>query len=153
MKNLFDDEGNTAQGDKIATTTARNNGKEVGNNGVSENGTVIISGGVSTLPVRRTGRPKKALELALIAAINEAMPPERITEAIRNAYEFSVKHESPKGIMAVLEFVVSYQLGKPVQRMITQRSTVEELLAQASGVDDDEFDALIDAMYDEHSTS
>ena len=102
--------------------------------------------------LRRTGRPKKEIELAVLAAINEAFPPHKITEALDYAYSFAVGHKSTKGIMQVLEFVAAYQLGQPVKRVVTQRSTVEELLAQAGAVDDDQFEGLIDALYDEHST-
>ena len=98
------------------------------------------------------GRPRKAQELAVLAAINLAFPPERIQEALNNAYTFAVGHKSTKGIMQVLEFVAAYQLGQPVKRVVTQRSTVEELLAQAGAVDDEQFEGLIDALYDEHST-
>ena len=98
------------------------------------------------------GRPRKAQELAVLAAINLAFPPERIQEALNKAYTFAVGHKSTKGIMQVLEFVAAYQLGQPVKRVVTQRSTVEELLAQAGAVDDDQFEGLIDALYDEHST-
>ena len=35
------------------------------------------------------GRPRKAQELAVLAAINLAFPPERIQEALNNAYTFA----------------------------------------------------------------
>jgi hypothetical protein len=104
-----------------------------------------------TTTKRKTGRPKRAIADAVQAAIYEAMPPAEITAAIRQAYDLAVLHGSPKGIMQVVEFCVSYQLGEPVKRVITQRSTVEELLSQAAGVDDEAFDGLIEALYDEHS--
>ncbi len=110
-----------------------------------------IVGETKAKAIRKTGRPPRQRELEVLTAINTAMPPARIIEAINYAYAFSVEHGSPKGIMAVLEFCVAYQLGEPVKRVITQRSTVEELLSQAAGVDDEEFDALIDTLYDEHS--
>jgi hypothetical protein len=132
MDNLFDDE----EGDK---------GSEEGANGsLSVRKSPIKLGGVG-------GRPRKAQELAVLAAINLAFPPERIHEALNAAYDFAVLHKSHKGIMQVVEFVVAYQLGEPVKRMVTQRSTVEELLSQVADVDDEQFEGLIDALYDEHS--
>jgi hypothetical protein len=116
--------------------------------GVSERALPAISGGSLK---RKAARPKKAIAEAVQAAIHEAMPPAMIRQAIRQAYDLALEHGSPKGIMQVVEFVVSYQLGEPVKRLVTQRSTVEELLSQAAGVDDEQFDSLIDALYDEHS--
>lgn len=138
MKNVFDEdensEGTGAQPEAV---------------GLSVRESVPDLGGAR---LRRTGRPKKEIELAVLAAINLAFPPERIQEALNNAYSFAVGHKSTKGIMQVLEFVAAYQLGQPVKRVVTQRSTVEELLAQAGAVDDEQFEGLIDALYDEHST-
>lgn len=110
-----------------------------------------IVGGTQAKAIRKTGRPPRQRELEVLTAINTAMPPARIIEAINHAYLLAIEHGSPKGIMQVVEFCVAYQLGEPVKRVVTQRSTVEELLSQASGVDDEEFDALIDTLYDEHS--
>lgn len=112
-----------------------------------------IVGADAAKPAKKTGRPTKKRELEVLTAINTAMPPARITEAIGKAYDLALQHGSPKGIMDVVKFCVSYQLGEPIKRLVTQKSTVEELLQQAAGVGDDEFEELIGAMYEEHSTA
>ena len=63
------------------------------------------------------GRPSKVREKEVLAAINEAMPPEEITKLIKEMIDLARAQKSWRGIEAALSFCAAYQVGKPVQRI------------------------------------
>jgi hypothetical protein len=63
------------------------------------------------------GRPSKVREKEVLAAINEAMPPEEITKLIKEMIDLARVQKSWRGMEAALSFCAAYQVGKPVQRI------------------------------------
>lgn len=75
------------------------------------------------------GRPSKVREKEILEAINNAMPPERVTELVEEMIDIARTQKSWRGIAAALTFCANYQLGKPVQRIARDNENVlEELL-------------------------
>lgn len=73
------------------------------------------------------GRPSRRREEELLQAIKAAFPPEVLTEKLQRALEMAEAQQSPRGMVAVLSFAAAYSLGKPTQRIETDRG--EERLA------------------------
>ncbi len=96
---------------------------------------------------RRMGRPTKAQELQALDALNKTMPPEKIAEVIEKTWEWCQLHKSVNGSIKLLELILNYQLGQPVKRVLSTKMSIDDLLASVSGVDDEEFDNAIDAIY------
>lgn len=75
------------------------------------------------------GRPKKAQELAILDNIKADWPPERVTEALNEAMQMARDTRSWRGILSVLELVLSYGIGRPTQTIVTSNGNLEMLLA------------------------
>src|SRR5690349_17781241 len=63
------------------------------------------------------GRPKRETEAAILTAITDALSPEEITEAIKEALRLAKEQKSARGIVAVIELAAAYGIGKPLQRV------------------------------------
>lgn len=78
------------------------------------------------------GRKPKATEDAYLVAIKAAMSPEQLTEALQTALDLAIELKSPRSVLAVVEVVAGYGLGKPTQRIATvdngKTALLEELL-------------------------
>lgn len=82
-----------------------------------------------TMAVPGSGRKTKATEDAYLVAIKQAMSPEQLTEALQTAYDLAVELKSPRSILAVVELIAAYGLGKPTQTLLTGHdSSKTELL-------------------------
>ena len=92
------------------------------------------------------GRPKRADERAIIAAMDRALPPDKLSEALQDALGWAYEYKSPKLILAIAQFVVSYQIGQPVQRSVSASGKLETILNRLSSMEDGEFDAVERAM-------
>ena len=88
------------------------------------------------------GRRKRSEEAAVLAAIDAACPPEKLKELLEKAITWTEKHESPKGALAIAQFVVGYRIGTPVQRSISASGKLENLLNRISDMDEEEFNTL-----------
>jgi hypothetical protein len=88
---------------------------------------------------------KKRKSMALdfepaLESLQRAFPSERIGEMMLDVYNKAMEVRSPKAAMAVLELALAYQYGKPVARMLSVSSTLEEFreLFSQEGNGDDE---------------
>ena len=72
------------------------------------------------------GRPKRETEQAILNAISNALSPEEITAAIREALALARAQKSARGIVAIIELCSAYSIGKPVARIETNGSNVIE---------------------------
>lgn len=90
------------------------------------------------------GRRKKdrGAEKALVAALHQVLPPERVIELLEQCIEWGYSYNSSRILMEVIRFHYSYTLGTPVQRSITASTKLETLMERVAGLSDDEFDAL-----------
>lgn len=88
------------------------------------------------------GRAKRADERAIIAAMDKALPPDKLSQALQDALEWAYEYRSPKLILAIAQFVVAYQIGQPVQRSVSASGKLENILSRLSAMDDGEFDAV-----------
>lgn len=88
------------------------------------------------------GRPKRADERAIIAAMDKALPPDKLSEALQDALTWAYEYKSPKLILAIAQFVVAYQIGQPVQRSVSASGKLESILSRLSAMDEGEFDAV-----------
>lgn len=88
------------------------------------------------------GRLKRDDERAIVSAMNRALPPEKIQQSIEDALMWAYEYKSPKLIMSILQFVVSYRIGTPVQRSISASGKLENLLSQIADMEDSDFDKL-----------
>jgi hypothetical protein len=92
------------------------------------------------------GRVKRAEESAVLAAINTALPPEKLQQALTDALDMAYEYRSPKLLMAIVESAVSYQVGAPVQRSVSASGKLENILSRLTDMDEDEFSAVERAM-------
>lgn len=88
------------------------------------------------------GRPKRADERAIIAAMDKALPPDKLSQAIQDALDWAYEYKSWKAILAISQFVVAYQIGQPVQRSVSASGKLESILSRLSSMDENEFDAV-----------
>lgn len=80
------------------------------------------------------GRPKKSeQETATLLAIKAAFTPAELTDYLRDALAIAKAQQSARGMIAVLEFVANYVIGKPIQRIETQSSGLMEVIAMLQG--------------------
>lgn len=96
-----------------------------------------VKGHAPSPPMRK--RKPRANEQALIAALNEALPPAKVGELLDKALAWAQEYKSPKLILSILQFHYSYTLGMPVQRSITASTKLETLLNRLGEMDDEEF--------------
>lgn len=88
------------------------------------------------------GRPKRADERAIIAAMDKALPPDKLSQAIQDALDWAYEYKSWKAILAISQFVVAYQIGQPVQRSVSASGKLENILSRLSAMDESEFEAV-----------
>ena len=60
------------------------------------------------------GRPTRAHETAVLDALRGSFPPERLIAALEDALQIAQSQNSARGMLAVVEFIASYVIGKPV---------------------------------------
>lgn len=92
------------------------------------------------------GRPKRADERAIISAMDRALPPTELEELLKEAIGWAREYKSPKLVLSIAQFVVSYQIGAPVQRSITASGKLESLIERLGSMDEDEFERIEQAM-------
>ena len=92
------------------------------------------------------GRKKRSEEHALLAAIDAALPPEKIQQVLTDALAWAYEYKSPKAILSIVQFVVAYQIGQPVQRSVSASGKLENILDRISSMDENEFEAVERAM-------
>ena len=76
-----------------------------------------------------SGRKPKAVERAYIDAIRNAVPPEELESLIKEALEAARSTNSWRGLVEVVELVMSYGAGKPTQRIVQSDGNLDALLA------------------------
>ncbi len=75
------------------------------------------------------GRKPKAVERAYVDAIRNAVPPEELESLLKEALETARSTKSWRGLVEVVELVMSYGAGKPTQKVITEDGNLDMLLA------------------------
>ena len=88
------------------------------------------------------GRAKRTDETAIIKAMDAALPPEEIEKLLKEAIGWAREYKSPKLALAICQFVVSYQIGQPVQRSLSASGKLETLLGKLNTMSEDEFKAV-----------
>lgn len=77
------------------------------------------------------GRPPRAKEEEMLAAIKDTFSAEELRAVLREALEIARSTQSARGLLAVAEFCANYSLGKPATTIISKPATkFEELLAK-----------------------
>ena len=92
------------------------------------------------------GRKKRSDERAILAAIDAALPPEKVQQVLTDALAWAYEYKSPKAILSIVQFVVAYQIGQPVQRSVSASGKLENILDRLSNMEDGEFEAVERAM-------
>lgn len=75
------------------------------------------------------GRKPKAVERLYLDAVRDALPPEEIGRVLTEALELARETRSWRGMVEVVELALSYGAGKPMQKVVTADSNLEQLLA------------------------
>lgn len=99
-----------------------------------------------TVPSPMRQRKPRQNEQALIAALHEALPAERVGQLLEQALAWAQEYKSPKLVLAILQFHYSYTLGMPVQRSVTASTKLETILDRLGEMDDSEFASVEQAM-------
>jgi len=97
-------------------------------------------------PGSKMGRSKRADERAIISAMDKALPPTELELLLKEAIGWAREYKSPKLVLSIAQFVVSYQIGAPVQRSITASGKLESLIERLGSMDEDEFERIEQAM-------
>lgn len=82
----------------------------------------------------------------LIAVTEQAYTPEQLVQMLRDTYEMAVQREDWKGMFQVIQLIMNYGVGKPVQRSIKATINPDEIKGFLRGVEeamDDEDDGDI----------
>ena len=88
------------------------------------------------------GRGKRSDERAILAALDAALPPEKIQQVLTDALAWAYEYKSPKVILSIVQFVVAYQIGQPIQRSVSASGKLETILNRLSTMDENEFEAV-----------
>jgi hypothetical protein len=90
----------------------------------------------------RRGRPSRADSMPILIAITQEYSIDELRHMLRQTYDMAVAKEDWKGMFQVLQFVMNYAVGKPVQRTLSATIDPEQIkrLFQGGGRDDDEMD-------------
>lgn len=90
-----------------------------------------------------SGRKPPKLTRELIQELHDKYPPDTITELIDETLAYARYHKSGKLILATVELLLNYQIGKPVARRIQATVKWSEMLAELDKLgDSDESDQL-----------
>lgn len=87
------------------------------------------------VPSPRTGRKKADSYPILVAITQMAYTPEELVEMLHETYVVAQKSEDAKAMMQVIQFVVNYAIGKPVQRTLSATIDPEQLKEIFGGSD------------------
>lgn len=87
------------------------------------------------VPSPRTGRPKRTgNNMSILAAVSqEAYTAEELVQMIHETYNMAREKEEWKGMYTVIAFIVSYAVGKPVQRSLSATIDKDEVRRILSG--------------------
>lgn len=134
-------------GEKNREKMAEQNNENAGKMVSTRTGSIVRNGGKLTpwqpgQSGNPLGRARRADERAIIAAMDKALPPDRLSEALQDALTWAYEYKSPKLILAIAQFVVAYQIGQPVQRSVSASGKLESILSRLSAMDDSEFEAV-----------
>lgn len=92
------------------------------------------------------GRRRRSEEQAMLAVLNEVLPPEKVKAHLEKCIEWAYHYQSPKLLMQVLAFHYSYTIGQPVQRSISASGKLENILDRLSSMSEEEFTEVEQAM-------
>lgn len=80
------------------------------------------------VPSPHRGRPARGDTMpVLIAVAQGAYTPEQLVDMLHETYEMSKEKGDWKGMFQVIQFVVNYAVGKPVQRSISASVDPDEI--------------------------
>lgn len=138
-------------GQMVGATDEKNTSENTGKNVSPRTRSIVHNGGTLTpwqpgQSGNPLGRAKRADERAIIAAMDKALPPDKLSEALQDALTWAYEYKSPKLILAIAQFIVSYQIGQPVQRSVSASGKLETILSRLSSMEDGEFEAVERAM-------
>ena len=74
------------------------------------------------------GRPARADIMPVLIAVTEEFTVDELRQMLRDTWATAVEKEDWKGMYAVVNFVVQYAVGKPVQRTLTAHFDPEQAL-------------------------
>jgi hypothetical protein len=71
---------------------------------------------------------KNTVAKKMLAAVTENLyTPDQLAEMLRDTYQMAVKKEDWKGMYSVIQLILSYSIGKPVQRSVTAQLDPEDI--------------------------
>lgn len=95
------------------------------------------------------GRKKRSEEAALLAALDAALPADKLAEHMKLCVEWAKEFRSGKMLLSLWQFKFNYIVGQPVQRSISASGKLENILDRMRDMDEDEFAEVEQAMRDE----
>lgn len=110
---------------------------------------ITIRKSESRAQVQKRRRGSKQEEMDVFSSLAAATTPERVEEMVDKVWDWCQEHRSVNGGIKLLSLLLSYRLGQPIKRVVSTRMDVQELLASVADYDDDQFDAAIEALYDD----
>ena len=92
------------------------------------------------------GRPKRSEEAALLAVLDESLPPDKFKEHMNLCIAWAIEYKSPKLLMQLWQFRFAYTIGQPVQRSVSASGKLENILDRISSMNESEFEQVERAM-------
>ena len=92
------------------------------------------------------GRKKRSEEAALLAVLDESLPPDKFKEHMNLCIAWAIEYKSPKLLMQLWQFRFAYTIGQPVQRSVSASGKLENILDRISSMDESEFEAVERAL-------
>ena len=92
------------------------------------------------------GRKKRSEEAALLAVLDESLPPDKFLEHMNLCIAWAIEYKSPKLLMQLWQFRFAYTIGQPVQRSVSASGKLENILERLGTMNEDEFEQVERAM-------
>ncbi len=91
------------------------------------------------VPSPRRGRPARADTMpVLIAIAQEAYTSEELIAMLHETYEMAKEERAWKGMFDVIQLVVHYAVGKPVQRTLSATIDPNDIRAMFEGIENEQ---------------
>lgn len=81
------------------------------------------------VPAPKRGRPHRGDIMPVLVAITETYTPSQISAMMVETWNMAKDKEDWKGMYTILNLIVSYAIGKPVQRSLTATIDPEQIKA------------------------
>lgn len=82
-----------------------------------------------------TGRKPRAHEEAVLSSLTASFPAERLVEILEKALQIAESQGSARGMLAAVEFITNYQIGRPVARVEQKSSGLADIIEQLNSME------------------